>query len=129
MRTSKADLPKQFDESRKRESILDILLIDLVRTPEGFKWFSAGQGESKVCWGVTRPTGAAGGYVITREGASGEHVRADYLEDAVKAAREGAHHASGYGDPETRQVYENRAMVAQYALAYRAVQLGKKGML
>jgi hypothetical protein len=119
MQTFKKDLQIMLAEAQKRNSIMDIVLIDLVRKPEATKWFTRGTGASKVNWGVIRLTSACGGYVVIREGAQDEYVRADYLDEAVIVAREGAHHASGCGDPEQRRVYENRALVAQDVLQYR----------
>jgi len=123
MKASKKDLQIELERTRKQQDILHICLVELARNPDGIKWLCRGEDASKIQWGIVRPTNPSGGYVIVREGAQGEHVFAAYVDDISSAMQGNACFASTCSDSELRQIYENRALVAQDALAYRAKRL------
>jgi hypothetical protein len=120
---TKKDLQDELNATKKRNGILEIVLVDLVREPEAIKWFARGKGASKVTWGIVRSTGASGGYVICREGEGGKYVYANYLDEACSHARQSAEHASSCSDLEQQQIYLNRASLAEDILRFRAQEL------
>lgn len=114
MRISKKDLQAEFDREHRQNEILYLCLLESVRAPEKIHWITEGKGESKITWGLVRITGAAGGYVIGRQG---NYMFATYLDEHCIVVRE----ASGYSssDPAVRDLAYNESALMQRALNFR----------
>lgn len=120
MRTSKADLQNELAEEKKLRSILDMCLLEMVRFPERVEWFTRGKGDSLVSWGVVRMTGAAGGYLIRRQGK--DYMNVGYLDEGILAARERMELASSLCN-ESRQQAIDEYEISQIILRKRTERL------